>query len=731
MPLTDSAISLTHGRTRLSFTSTDAGHGYGLNVCDEDGVWRSISTADNRLLGGASLDLRPSQVSLADEQTISFSGDSQQPYAGTVSIDRATGWFWIDLTVDLPNGLTLSMADGPEPQIMLDLGNLPPYERGDHVWFMTTVANPTKWNDDAHGNDMPATYLYDSYLKAELLMFFDFTAMSWMSLKNTGRFLNYRCGYRRRYQPEPAASLGLYLENTSGTELPPGPLRIRYAIAAAPRLHGPTDHEAVQSLVERCLPLLPTISDWPSRATSWQDFSQNCARDLLTDHAWHGEPDNEYLLNYVDADSPAWKEALIARGVPFDMDKPCLESGVWGAHPLGVLARLETKADYSALHRRMLAFIDRQVAAGRSPLALGEDLPRGTWQHFYVVEQLFQVARASGNETLLQQIRREADAVMIPFAQRMSYMFPLSFGNRNLDRRGSGDAHAVSGIFASLMLDLHAWTGEQRYLDEARNALHVLYRLPINTIHQEVFMLGMATHAASRLAKMSDESEFAVIARYFQAQTLRMMHWFNDRTGGNEHAVQTLGMFQACATINYPAIFENIETLARLAAAMPTLPPSEALLRVFDHARKTNFHFFPECFDSADGFPLRFVPLENIWILEGPKPSSVGAEIYGAGWVFRAYLLWEAFGRCVDREIMVLNCSAFDEIRQLETGRWEIEFYVFNSTDQTREAELVFPIAVERQATLVDGEHDHRLTGGRGSVLLAAGQMRKIRLLVA
>lgn len=243
-------------------------------------------------------------------------------------------------------------------------------------------------------------------------------------------------------------------------------------------------------------------------------------------------------------------------------------------------------------------------------------------------------------------------------------------------------------------------------------------------------MLGMATHAASRLAKMSDESEFAAIARYFQAQTLRMMHWFDDRTGGTENAVQTLGMFQACATINYPAIFENIETLARLAAAMPILPPDEALLRIFDHARKTNFHFFPECLNNADAFPLRFVPLENIWILEGPKPTSVGAEIYGAGWVFRAYLLWEAFGRCVDREIMVLNCSAFDELRQLEIGRWEIDFLIFNSTEQTCEAQLAFPIASEREATVMDGEQRHSLRGGRWSVLLAPNQKRKIRLLV-
>jgi len=69
------------------------------------------------------------------------------------------GWFIFDVEVNSEQDIHLCMENGFEPEITLDLGSLPPYERGDHVWFITQITNPTKWNDDAYGNDFPATLL--------------------------------------------------------------------------------------------------------------------------------------------------------------------------------------------------------------------------------------------------------------------------------------------------------------------------------------------------------------------------------------------------------------------------------------------------------------------------------------------------------------------------------------------------------------------------------------------
>ena len=46
-------------------------------------------------------------------------------------------------------------------------------------------------------------------------------------------------------------------------------------------------------------------------------------------------------------------------------------------------------------------------------------------------------------------------------------------------RRAAGDAHSLLGTYASLMLDMHEWTGEQNYPDEAMQALVVQHLIAV------------------------------------------------------------------------------------------------------------------------------------------------------------------------------------------------------------------------------------------------------------
>jgi hypothetical protein len=424
------------------------------------------------------------------------------------------------------------------------------------------------------------------------------------------------------------------------------------------------------------------------------------------------------------------------------MNQPCLESAVWSAHPLLVLSAIDHEPVYEQLNRRLLGFIDRMVAADRTPLAAAtDDAPRGSWQHLYMIEQMFQVARLRKDEPLLRQVRREMDNVIIPLTQKLQYLLPLTFGKLSLKQVGAGDTFSLLGTYASLALDLNEWSGDSKYLEEAKRALRVNARLPVNSVHQECFLLAMGVHAAARLANAAsnpvEREEFSGICRYLLAQTLRMLHWYSDRTTSDARAINTLGMFQACATMNYAALFENIETLARIASALKLIGADASLMRVFDHGRKNNFYFFPQCLAANYDGPLKYIPLENIGILEGPAPTTVGAEIYGAGWTFRAYLLWEALGYCRDREIMVLNLDAFEERAQIEAGKWNLNFVAFNPTGAARQSEFVVPPAVERPATVADGAtaesigpHHAPLTAGRCSLRLEPGESRWLNVII-
>jgi hypothetical protein len=705
MPIEPVSLICAEMKLTVSRRGSDASFGYQLFIGRPETGWQSVSVAHNPLVRGNSFQLHASDFKKLDDDRIlltgTIGGDGKHGNMGittwraTITADAPRGWFIFDIEVNAEQDIHLCMQNGLEPEITLDLGPLPPYERGDHVWFITQITNPTKWNDDAYGNDFPATYYFDPYLNAEIMLFFDMTRMNWMSRQNIARFLNYRCGFRRRYQPEPAGELGLYATGASGRLFPSGVQHFRYFLTARPRKALADDHEAVRMLVDKCLPLLPRNSPWPSGATSWREFARNCAEDLMTDGlCWRkAEGRHEFILNYVDGYSPAWKEAIEARGNRFDMIKPCFDAAVWIAHPLAVLSRVDRRDPLPPLYQRVCQMIDQALRTDETPFApAAADTVSGTWQHLYILEQLFQLGRLRENQSLLGCVIDEVNDAIIPLAKKMSYLFPLSFNRRTIERAGAGDCHAVLGAYANFMLDLHEMTAGERYLEEAGNALQMLYRLPVNTIHQEVFLLAMGAQAAYRLAVVHSPANYAEIYHYLLAQTLRMLYWYADRTTKQSGEINILGMFQACATISYPALFENIEVLARLCPTFKRFPPSLALLRVVDHARKNNFYFFPRCFDAGRGtLPLQYIPFENIPILEGPAPGSVGQEIYGSGWVFRACLMWETFGHADDRDIMVLNLDAFEERRQLEQRRLELTFIVFNGTDKRRQAQLVFP----------------------------------------
>ena len=102
------------------------------------------------------------------------------------------------------------------------------------------------------------------------------------------------------------------------------------------------------------------------------------------------------------------------------------------------------------------------------------------------IEQMFQVARLRDDTALLKNIRCEMDEVIIPLTRKMQYMLPLCFGKRSLIQVGAGDTHSLLGTYASLALDLHEWTADATYLEEAKRALRVNAKLPVNTVHQEV-----------------------------------------------------------------------------------------------------------------------------------------------------------------------------------------------------------------------------------------------------
>ncbi len=682
-------IVLESRHARLVFAPLEQG-GYGLGLDVRDGeTWRSICAPINPLVRGPSFNLFPHSLEAQPDGSLLARGTARATaqtgapleYAFETRIRvHAHGWFEVDTTLVLPEALELQMRGGFEPEITLDMGALPPYDRGDHVWFKTSIQNPTKWNDEAYGNDCPALYYFDAYSSYELMMFFDMTVMTWMGRENIARFLNYRCGFRRRYKPGPMFELGLYADGFSGTSFPAGPQRFRSYITARARADAPTEPQAVTTLMGRCLELVPRETTWPQNATGWREFAEGCATDLMDPQCWNRSSEFEdFILNYVNGYSPAWYEAFEAKHQPIDFkNSPCIDSALYLDFPLAVTARLTGDPRYVALHARVLAFVRAYFDSEQSFLHATHGAT-GTWQFIYNLEQTWWAAKLNRDETLMARVLETVNREVIPLAHNVEHLFPLSFERRTLRRTGNGDAYGVAGVYAALMLHLFEATGLETYLTEAKRSVRVLPNLPVNSLNQEVFLNSLGAQAAAKLARITGEVEYLETYRYLLAQVLRQMYWFDDKTRDDYSAYNTFAMFQACTPIIYPAFFENIEPLARIASTFGTIAPSLGLLRVYNHARKNNFYMFPRCLPKNHHTSnLEFIPFENVGVLEDEKTGYIGQEIYGTGQVFQAYLMWEAFAHSDHRDVMVVNMDNYKFLDLERVTSSDLHFVVFN-----------------------------------------------------
>ena len=698
----DQTYTVEGAHQRLIFEPSDhGGYGYALEFLTASG-WQRISS-DNPLVRGPSFNLRPSSVTPSAQDSLEFSGASavtgangsslHLPFSGRVWLDSASGWLQLEVRVHASEDIRLNMNGGVEPEITVDLGALPPYDRGDHVWFKTSIDNPTKWNDEARGNDFPALYYFDSYQRYELMMFFDMTVMNWMSRANIARFLNYKCGFRRRYKPTPFHELGLHADGFSGTVFPAGEQVFAYSIKVRPQPDAPTEARALGELITECLKLVPSsasFSSFPPGSSSWQQFSAACAEELMDAQCWgSSEQFNDFILNYVGGYSPAWAEAFAGKGLTIDFkSQPCLDSAAFIGFPLTILNAVQPEPRYAKLLERIRNFSAKLLASDQNPYSSSSGIT-GTWQHLYILEQLWMTAHLHRDADTLTMIRNEVHNRIVPLARGCAYLFPLSFDKATLRKHGNGDAYAVGGLYAYLMFNLYRSSGDPEYLGEAKLALLAQLHLPVNSLSQEVFLLAIGLQAANLVWLETGDPVFKEVYMYLLAQNLRMMYWYTDQTRPEYRDYNIYGMFQACTPIIYPAFFENIECLARIASTFEQHAPSLGLLRVFDHARKNNFFMFPACLPAnRHTSSLKYIPFENLGVLEDEKTGWIGQEIYGCGQVFQAHLMWEALAHAEDRSVMVLNISNYRALELRDLERAVNTFIVFNPEAQIRQTRI-------------------------------------------
>jgi hypothetical protein len=187
-------------------------------------------------------------------------------------------------------------------------------------------------------------------------------------------------------------------------------------------------------------------------------------------------------------------------------------------------------------------------------------------------------------------------------------------------------------------------------------------------------------------------------ALYLLYEQLRMFYWYSDPSQ-KSHDVR--GMVQAAASILYPAFKENVEAILPWTAIMKRGIVFEGLLRFMDQQRRNNFYFFQNCSGKRETAPMKFIPFENLGMLElGGQTGNVGKEIYGAGESLWMYLMFEALGHADDRELMLVNLDLLDFSDAKSFPANQLNFILYNPTPDKRSASISIPSAKGKKIQL-------------------------------
>ncbi|TAM80272.1 MAG: hypothetical protein EPN47_16065 [Acidobacteria bacterium] len=714
---------LSNPDQRLVITQGGAGLSYQSFVRDAKGSWQQGSLAHNGLVSGPSFNLKgglnagttsPRTLSLAGHATARAADGSRlvYPWSSEFSNEPGSPWFRLETTLHLPRDLRLQQKESLEPQIILWLSHTSTMMEGQSAsWRRILLAQPTCNSLGSPGNDLPSVYLLDANRGIETMMYFDFSDMGWMSLRNIPRFLGYHCTTASVLEPNGNQRLGvgLILRRATGDILPAGNVRFSWYLLQRrfPKLI--TEQAAVARWMEALMPLFREKLDWPPCAASWKEFAEGMVQDvqkpgvaLITVNGHRG------LRAYVKQTSELWHES----GNNFEL--MTVADVLW---PSMLYLKIHPDPAYQQVIDDLLAtlphFYDADLETLSNDLVHGNKQVADSWYPFENgLIKYPMIGSLAGSKQLVENFI-SAYQTATRLAHRYNNLFPIYFRTDNLEQEGAGTNYAVGGLYAWGGLIAHRLTGNERYREAARRAVKVMTTVRAASLFHEPQELAFGALAALDLGLQES-------ARYLLYEQLRMFYWYGDPS--QKHDIR--GMVQAAASILYPAFKENVEAMLPWTAIMKRGLVLDILLRLMDQQRRNNFYFFDACHTAAEKPALLpFVPYENLGTLElGGQTGNVGKEIYGSGEVLWSYLMFEALGSVRDRELLLVNLDLIDAFDAGKFPPRELEFILFNPTDQDREAAINIPVAGSTPAKLMTGQEQLR-----GAISISAGKFIRIK----
>jgi hypothetical protein len=689
-----SFTSLENGDQQLRVSGSGMSFGF-QNFLRVEGEWRPATLPGIPLINGPSFPLKASHVSKKDSTLVcegsasaedldgkSFSyGWNAEISAHGQGADPA--WFRFRTTLRLPRPIRLQQGSQIEPQIIIWLNSNSTLMEGQSgSWRRVLLQQPTRNSLGAWGNDLPALYLLDQNVGVETMMYFDVGDMEWMGIENIPRFLVYRCSSISRIDRDGTQRLGVGLiaDQATGNLLPAGEVKFTYWLRQAPLSALLTEQQAVSRWMQALLPLFEEKLAWPPCATSWKEFADGTVSDLQNKAETQIEANGHIGLSaYVKESSKLWKQPAE------NFELMTATDVLW---PSLLYLRLHPSSAFEAECKQLVddlpGFYHPDTHAISNDFVRPANERADSW---YPFENGLIKYPMIGSLVGSDEVKRnflDALATAEKMGHQYDYLFPIYYEVSTLQAQGAGTNYAVGGLYAWAALVANRLTNEERYRDEARQAIRALCTVPADRLFHEPQELAYGALAAAELGMLTE-------TKYILYEQLRMFYWYSDPS---QKTHDTRGMVQAAASILYPAFKENVEAILPWTAIMKRGIVIEGLLRFMDQQRRNNFSFFEKCSEDRRNVPMGFIPFENLGTLElGGQTGNVGKEIYGAGECVWMYLMFEALGRVSDRELMMVNLDLLDTYDAKQFPPRQLNFVLYNPTLQSRSATLTVPSA--------------------------------------
>jgi hypothetical protein len=150
------------------------------------------------------------------------------------------------------------------------------------------------------------------------------------------------------------------------------------------------------------------------------------------------------------------------------------------------------------------------------------------------------------------------------------------------------------------------------------------------------------------------------------------------------------GMFQACASLCYPAFKENVEVLIAWPELLRAGVEPKGLMAAFANLQRCHNYAFFDPYLSAElrRGPCPYIPYEDLATAEFTHTAKLGKELYGAGEVFWSALLFDVSGTVSDPGLLCLSLDVpCLELHSIPPPG-QRHYLVYNSYPEERETKL-------------------------------------------